>query len=79
MSDFSKTNGQLEYDASIVRSNVTALQTKTNLNISTVSTVGLKDGSGTNGDVIFVPDSSTYIKISGGWYFLPCSSLGLGI
>ena len=70
-----RTNLQLTYDTDGLKVRATTLEGKVNLNYVNLSRTGLKDASGTNGDV-FLEDSSLYLKLSDYWNHVICVSLG---
>ena len=76
MENYSKSVVQLQHDISTLttrRITAEALDLTELRLITGLNEVGLKDGSGSNGD-IFQLDSSAYIKMKDFWWTVPCVS-----
>jgi len=69
-----KTNSQLTLDVSTLIYNTANISA--DLTMTSISRVGLKDASGSNGDV-FILDSSLYLKMNDVWHFILCPSIVL--
>jgi len=75
-----KTNIHLTNDVSslidadvAINAEIDAIEAEDLTMVTTLGKIGLKDASGTNGDV-FVQDTSVYIKFSSAWYYINAST-----
>lgn len=72
-----KTNEQLTNQLVDIQAYVDAAKDNDLLFNTSIKRVGLKDGSGVNGDM-FLTDSSLFFKRGTIWYNVPCVSIFFG-